>query len=95
MYTVPFQQQVWALMKRQFILKLQDKTALFLSWLRSIVTAIVLATLYINLPETTGSAFGKGGLMFISLLFNAFQAFSEMPAVSVPPSIQLLLEDLI
>jgi ATP-binding cassette, subfamily G (WHITE), member 2, SNQ2 len=80
-YTVPFHRQVWALMKRQFILKLQDKTALSLSWLRSLVIAIVLATLYLNLPETTGSAFGKGGLMFVSLLFNAFQAFAELPSV--------------
>ena len=68
-------------MKRQFILKIQDKTALSISWLRSLVIGVVLATLYVNLPETTGSAFGKGGLMFISLLFNAFQAFSELPAV--------------
>jgi len=69
-------------MKRQFILKLQDRTALFLSWLRAIVIAIVLSTLYVNLPETTGSAFGKGGLMFISLLFNCFSSFSELPGES-------------
>ena len=79
-YTVPFYRQVWALMKRQFILKLQDRMARFLSWLRTIVIAIVLSTLYLNLPETTESAFGKGGLLFISLLFNAIAALSELPA---------------
>lgn len=62
-YTVPFHQQVVALMKRQFILKLQDKTALFLSWCKSVIIAVVLATLYVNLPETTGSAFGKGSTL--------------------------------
>ncbi|KAI3331201.1 ABC-2 type transporter [Ustulina deusta] len=77
-YSVGFHQQVWALMKRQFILKLQDKLGLSLSWIRSIVIAIVLGTLFLNLQETSASAFSKGGLLFISLLFNAFQAFSEL-----------------
>ncbi|TGJ86324.1 hypothetical protein E0Z10_g2437 [Xylaria hypoxylon] len=77
-YSVGFHQQVWALMKRQFVLKLQDKLGLSLSWLRSIIIAIVLGTLYLNLQQTSASAFSKGGLLFISLLFNAFQAFSEL-----------------
>ncbi|KAK1759774.1 ABC-2 type transporter-domain-containing protein [Echria macrotheca] len=82
-YSVGFQQQVWALMKRQFILKMQDVLALFLSWLRSIIIAVVLGTLYLNLGQTSASAFSKGGLMFISLLFNAFQAFSELAGTMV------------
>ncbi|KAK5661891.1 hypothetical protein OQA88_10000 [Cercophora sp. LCS_1] len=82
-YSVGFQQQVWALMKRQFILKMQDKLALFLSWLRSIIIAVVLGTLYLNLGKTSASAFSKGGLMFIALLFNAFQAFSELAGTMV------------
>ncbi|KAI1147010.1 ABC-2 type transporter [Nemania diffusa] len=77
-YSVGFHQQVWALMKRQFVLKLQDKLGLSLSWLRSIIIAIVLGTLYLRLQDTSASAFSKGGLLFISLLFNAFQAFSEL-----------------
>ncbi|KAI1326733.1 ABC-2 type transporter [Xylariaceae sp. FL0255] len=77
-YSVGFHLQVAALMKRQFVLKLQDKLGLFLSWLRAIVIAIVLGTLYLNLQSTSSAAFSKGGLLFISLLFNAFQAFSEL-----------------
>lgn len=80
-YAVGFHQQVWALMKRQFVLKMQDRLALSLGWLRSIIIAIVLGTLFLNLGETSASAFSKGGLMFISLLFNAFQAFSELGGV--------------
>ncbi|XXG95582.1 hypothetical protein Hte_001849 [Hypoxylon texense] len=77
-YSVGFHLQVWALMKRQFALKLQDRLGLSLSWFRSIIIAIVLGTLYLNLGQTSASAFSKGGLLFISLLFNAFQAFSEL-----------------
>ncbi|KAJ2898271.1 putative brefeldin a resistance protein [Zalerion maritima] len=77
-YNVGFHMQVWALMKRQFARKLQDRLALILSWIRSIIIAIVLGTLYWGLNRTSASAFSKGGLMFIALLFNAFQAFSEL-----------------
>ncbi|KAM0077602.1 ATP-binding cassette transporter snq2 [Fusarium odoratissimum] len=77
-YQVGFHLQVWALMKRQFTLKLQDRFNLFVGWFRSIVIAIVLGTLYLNLGKTSASAFSKGGLLFVALLFNAFQAFSEL-----------------
>ena len=77
-YQVGFHLQVWALMKRQFTLKIQDRFNLTLSWLRSIVIAIVLGTLYYDLDQTSASAFSKGGLLFVALLFNAFQAFSEL-----------------
>ncbi|POR34879.1 ABC transporter G family member 11 [Tolypocladium paradoxum] len=77
-YQVGFHLQVWALMKRQFTLKIQDRFNLTLAWIRSIVIAAVLGTLYLNLGETSASAFSKGGLLFVALLFNAFQAFSEL-----------------
>ncbi|UKZ49886.1 hypothetical protein TrVGV298_004139 [Trichoderma virens] len=77
-YQVGFHIQVWSIMKRQFILKLQDRFNLFVGWTRSILVAIVLGTLYLNLGQTSASAFSKGGLLFVALLFNAFQAFSEL-----------------
>lgn len=80
-YAVGFHQQVWALMKRQFALKMQDRLALILGWIRSIVIAIVLGTLFFDLGDTSTAAFSKGGLMFVALLFNAFQAFSELAGV--------------
>lgn len=60
---------------------MQDRLALIIGWIRSIVIAIVLGTLYLKLGNTSASAFSKGGVMFISLLFNAFQAFSELSGV--------------
>ncbi|KAM0275089.1 hypothetical protein ACHAQH_007568 [Verticillium albo-atrum] len=86
-YSVGFHLQVWALMKRQFLLKLQDRLLLTLSWIRSIVIAIVLGTLFYDLGATSASAFSKGGLIFISLLFNAFQAFSELAGTMTGRSI--------
>ncbi|KAK8078824.1 hypothetical protein PG994_002631 [Apiospora phragmitis] len=77
-YSVGFHIQVLALMKRQFALKLQDRTALIIGWIRTIIIAIVLGTLYYDLSQSSASAFSKGGLLFVALLFNAFEAFSEL-----------------
>ncbi|KAI5309246.1 hypothetical protein KEM55_003687 [Ascosphaera atra] len=67
-------------MRRQFLIKLQDKTALAVAWFTSTVVAIILGTVWWKQPKTSDGAFTRGGLLFVSLLFNAFQAFSELGA---------------
>jgi len=52
-YSIPFHQQVWALMRRQFLIKWQDKFSLTVSWFTSLVIAIVLGTVWFNLPQTS------------------------------------------
>jgi ABC-type multidrug transport system ATPase subunit/ABC-type multidrug transport system permease subunit len=82
-YSIPFYLQVWALMQRQYLIKWQDKFSLVVSWITSIVIAIVLGTVWLNLPKTSAGAFTRGGLLFIALLFNAFQAFSELASTMI------------
>ncbi|KAL6706222.1 ATP-binding cassette transporter snq2 [Coniothyrium glycines] len=77
-YSIPFYLQVWALAKRQFLLKWQDKFALTVSWITSLSIAIIVGTVWLDLPDTSAGAFTRGGVLFIALLFNAFQAFSEL-----------------
>jgi ATP-binding cassette, subfamily G (WHITE), member 2, SNQ2 len=82
-YSIPFYLQVWALMNRQFFLKWQDKFSLCVSYATSITVAIILGTVWLNLPKTSAGAFTRGGLLFIALLFNAFQAFGELASTMV------------
>ncbi|KAK5120807.1 hypothetical protein LTR85_005874 [Meristemomyces frigidus] len=82
-YSIPFHLQIWALMKRQFILKWQDRFSLVVSWVTSIVIAIVTGTVWLQLPQTSAGAFTRGGVLFIALLFNCFQAFSELASTMV------------
>ncbi|KAI8933315.1 hypothetical protein NX059_009940 [Plenodomus lindquistii] len=77
-YAIPFYLQVWALAKRQFLLKWQDKFSLVVSWFTSLSIAIIVGTVWLDLPDTSAGAFTRGGVLFIALLFNAFQAFSEL-----------------
>jgi ATP-binding cassette subfamily G (WHITE) protein 2 (SNQ2) len=77
-YSIPFYLQVWALMKRQSTLKWQDKFSLAVSWITCMLVAMLLSTLWVHLPTTSAAAFTRGGVMFISFLFNGFQAFGEL-----------------
>ena len=89
-YSIPFYRQVFALQKRQFQLKLQDWFTLATALTTQIVCAVLVGTLFMNLPLTSDGAFTRGtllinpdclqlgGVIFISLLFSSLQAFSEM-----------------
>jgi ABC-type multidrug transport system ATPase subunit/ABC-type multidrug transport system permease subunit len=77
-YSIPFYLQVWALMKRQFLLKKQDTFSLTVSWTTVLLIAMLLSTLWVNQPQTSAGAFTRGGVIFISFLFNGFQAFGEL-----------------
>lgn len=86
-YSIPFHLQIWALMQRQFLIKWQDKFALTVSWITSTGIAIILGTVWLKQPETSAGAFTRGGLLFISMLFNGFQAFSELASTMMGRSI--------
>ncbi|CRK36180.1 hypothetical protein BN1708_006955 [Verticillium longisporum] len=76
-YAVGFHLQVWALMKRQFLLKLQDRLLLTISWIRSIVIAIVLGTLFYDLGATSASAFSElAGTMTGRAIVNKHKAYA-------------------
>ena len=82
-YSIPFHMQVNALTQRQFLLKWQDKFSLVVSWITAIAIAIILGTVWLNLPRTSAGAFTRGGVLFIALLFNAFEAFGELGSTMV------------
>ncbi|KAJ5113929.1 hypothetical protein N7456_002463 [Penicillium angulare] len=77
-YSIPLHLQIWALIQRQFLIKWQDKFALTVSWVTSTGIAIILGTVWLKQPDTSAGAFTRGGLLFISMLFNGFQAFAEL-----------------
>jgi len=55
-YSIPYYLQVWVLIKRQFSMKWQDRFALIVSWVTSIVVAIILGTVWLRLPTTSVSS---------------------------------------
>lgn len=79
-YTVPLWAQIWAITKRQTVLKFQDKFGVYTGYATSIVIALIVGSLYYRLPVSASGAFTRGGLLFLGLLFNALTSFSELPS---------------
>jgi len=61
-YSIPFHQQTVALFKRQFRLKMQDWFLIATSWTTTMLIAILLGTLFFNLPPTSAGAFTRGSV---------------------------------
>jgi len=59
-YSIPFHKQTIALYRRQFRLKWQDRFTLATSWTTVMVIAILVGTLFFNLPLTSQGAFTRG-----------------------------------
>ncbi|KIJ32375.1 hypothetical protein M422DRAFT_265873 [Sphaerobolus stellatus SS14] len=79
-YTLGLRDQVWALTKRQFRLRLQDRFQLFTSFGMSIILAIVLGAAFFDLQPTANGGFTRGSILFVALLINCLDAFGEMPS---------------
>ena len=77
-YTLSFQQQVSALIVRQFYIMLGDKGSLFSKWGGIVFMGLIFGSLFYNLPSTAAGAFTRGGALFMILLFNTLLAIAEM-----------------
>lgn len=78
-YTLGFFGQVKALTKRQFQLRLQDRFQLITSFGLAWILAIVIGAAFFNLPPTSAGAFTRGSVIFVAMLTNCLDAFTEMP----------------
>jgi ATP-binding cassette subfamily G (WHITE) protein 2 (SNQ2) len=60
-YSSSFFSQVKALVRRQVQLTLQDSFGIWTSWFTAIGIALIVGSLFINLPKTAAGAFTRGG----------------------------------
>ncbi|QRW26814.1 ABC transporter G family member 11 [Rhizoctonia solani] len=80
-HVVTFLSMVKTLVWRQWLMQIQDTFSIFTSFATAIIISILSGTVYLNLPLTSAGAFTRGGVIFLALLFNALNAFSELPAM--------------
>lgn len=79
-YTVPFWKQVMILTHRQFLVMFGDRAALIGKWGIIIFQALIIGSLFYNLPDSSSGVFTRGGVMFFILLFNSLLALAELTA---------------
>jgi ATP-binding cassette subfamily G (WHITE) protein 2 (SNQ2) len=78
-YTLGLTAQVWALARRQFQMRIQDRFQLVTSISLSAILALVLGAAFLKLPQTAAGGFTRGGVIFASTLTAALDAFGEIP----------------
>jgi ATP-binding cassette subfamily G (WHITE) protein 2 (SNQ2) len=87
-YIMPFYRQVWVLMRRQFLIRWQDKLSLVMSLFTTIVVALLLGSLWFDLPHSLSGAFTRSGLLFLLLVYNGFRAFAELGTIFGRPIVK-------
>lgn len=79
-YTLPFWKQVMACTNRQFLVMIGDPQSLYGKWGGILFQALIVGSLFFNLPQNAAGAFPRGGVLFFMLLFNALLALAELTA---------------
>ena len=77
-YTLPFHKQVLACTHRQFLVMFGDRVTLGGKWGGILFQALIVGSLFFNMPATSAGVFTRGGVMFFMLLFNALLALAEL-----------------
>ncbi|CAI6318503.1 unnamed protein product [Periconia digitata] len=79
-FTLPFHKQVTACTVRQFKVMIGDQQSLAGKWGGILFQALIVGSLFYDLPATAQGAFPRGGVIFFMLLFNALLALAELTA---------------
>ena len=77
-YTLSFHKQVWACTQRQVLVLLGDRQSLGGKWGGVLFQALIVGSLFYNMPKTSAGVFERGGVLFFMLLFNALLALAEL-----------------
>ncbi|PQE32262.1 ABC-2 type transporter protein [Rutstroemia sp. NJR-2017a WRK4] len=76
--TVSFVTQVKACVIRQYQIIWGDKATFIIKQLSTLAQALISGSLFYNAPNNSAGLFVKSGALFLSLLFNALLAMSEV-----------------
>ncbi|KAJ2776197.1 ATP-binding cassette transporter snq2 [Coemansia javaensis] len=78
-YTTTFFYQWNHLLKREWNIFVGNRAELVFKLIYNAAFAIIVGTLFLNLPKTSAGAFTRGGVLFFALLFNSLTAQAEIP----------------
>ena len=77
-YTLPYHKQVAACTHRQFLVMFGDKQSLFGKWGGILFQALIVGSLFYNMPNTSAGVFTRGGVIFF--LVSSF--FAQLSSVT-------------
>ncbi|KAF4631501.1 hypothetical protein G7Y89_g6633 [Cudoniella acicularis] len=88
-YTISVPMQVKICIVRGFQRLRGDKTFTTITVLGNLLISLVLGSIFLNLPDSTASFYGRGALLFVVVLFNALTSALEiLPMYATRPVVQ-------
>ncbi|KAG1782156.1 P-loop containing nucleoside triphosphate hydrolase protein [Suillus placidus] len=80
-YMTSILQQVKAVMKRRVQVIVGDKFEFFMRLASQVFQAIIMGTVFLDVPNDTSAYFSREGVMFFSLFFSAITSVAEIPSL--------------
>lgn len=77
-YTLSVVQQVKLCVQRGFQRLQGDMTLMLTGFIGNAVMALIIGSVFYNLPNETSSLYSKGALLFFAILMAAFQSALEV-----------------
>ncbi|KAG0700792.1 ABC-2 type transporter-domain-containing protein [Suillus ampliporus] len=80
-YTISIPMQIRAVMVRRLQIIGGDRGTSVVHLVVQIFQAIIMGTVFLNLPDATSGFFSRGGVLFFALFFGAISSMAEIPAL--------------
>ncbi|KAG2038968.1 P-loop containing nucleoside triphosphate hydrolase protein [Suillus americanus] len=80
-YMTSIPQQVKAVMKRRLQVIVGNKFELFVQLTSQVFQAVIMGTVFLNVPKDTSAYFSREGVLFFSLFFSTITSLAEVPAL--------------
>ncbi|KAJ3137667.1 hypothetical protein HK100_000440 [Physocladia obscura] len=81
LYAVTTAHQAQVLMRREIQIIRGNPGAIIMSTFFNLLMAVIVGSVFLDLPVNSAGAFTRGGAIYFSLLFNSVAAFAEIPKV--------------
>ncbi|KAM0754754.1 putative SNQ2-ABC transporter [Meredithblackwellia eburnea MCA 4105] len=108
-YQISFPMQVRLCMTRRYQMQMGELPTLLVTTIAAIFQALIIGSVYFQMPKNTSGFFSRGGIIFFAILYNAFtgmaeitNAFSQRPIVvrhrnyaMVRPSADILAQNVV
>ncbi|KAJ3076805.1 hypothetical protein HDU98_000105 [Podochytrium sp. JEL0797] len=80
-YSVPLSRQAQLLIKREAQIVKGSLASVVIKYFVNMVMAVIVGSVYFQIPVDASGAYTRGGVIFFALLFNSVSAVSEIPKI--------------
>ncbi|GAA5915070.1 hypothetical protein JCM6882_006773, partial [Rhodosporidiobolus microsporus] len=77
-YLISYPQMVKLAMGRRYRMQMNDLPTLMITTVAAMFQAIIIGSVYFQMPKNTGGFFSRGGVIFFAILYNSFTGMAEI-----------------